>query len=146
MKTINLVLAIAGLFFLASCEKESTLALELSAADDIAVEGMEEALHEAEEHNEELIVCADSNNCTVSEIAAIDSLFHYHSDQYDFHHSSYSHNNLEDDHHHSAMSSHSHGNITAEHEEDTGGHHGHNIESHHEMVELRDEHEQYHPN
>jgi hypothetical protein len=146
MKTINLTVLIAILFLLASCQKESDLATELSETDDIAVEGMEEALHEAEEHNGELVVCADSNNCTVSEIAMIDSLFHYHSDQFDFHHASYSHNNMEDDHHHSAISSHNHGSSTAEHEEDAGGHHGHNIESHHEMVELRAEHEQYHPN
>lgn len=146
MKTINLVLAITGLFFLASCEKESNLATELSAADDIAVEGMEEAFHEAEEYNDSLIWCTDTSNaCTPTTINYYDSLFHYNSDQYDFHHANYSHNNLDDDHHHSVVSSHSHGNAM-HHEEEEGGHHGHSIESHQEMAALRDAHVQYHPN
>ena len=144
MKTINLTLLIAAIFLLASCQKKSNIPSELSAADEIATEGMEDAIHEAEEHNEELVVCADSNNCTPSEIQTADSLFHYQSDLFDFHHANYSHNNLDDDHHHSVVSSHSHGN--AEHGEEEGEEHGHVIESHHEMVELRAEHEEYHPN
>jgi hypothetical protein len=145
MRTINLVVLITTLFILVSCEKESDLIVEMSEADEIATEGMEEALHEAEEHNEELVVCADSNNCTVSEIQAIDSLFHYHSDLYDFHHGNYSHNNLDDDHHHSSTSSHHHG-VVDHGEEGEGEHHGHNIENHYEMIELREEHKEYHPN
>ena len=145
MKTINFTLLIAAIFLLASCQKESDLATELTAADEQATEGMEDALHEAEEHNEELVVCADSNNCTVSAIQEADSLFHYQSDLFDFHHANYSHNNLDDDHHHDVISSHSHGNV--DHGEEEGEEeHGHNIESHHEMVELRAEHNQYHPN
>ncbi|PCJ24787.1 MAG: hypothetical protein COA97_09005 [Flavobacteriales bacterium] len=145
MKTLNLTLIIAAVFLLASCQKESDIPAELSAADKIATEGMEEAEHEALEHNEELAVCADSNNCTPSAIQTADSLFHYQSDMFDFHHANYSHNNLDDDHHHSAVSTHSHGN--AEHaEEEEGADHGHSQESHYEMVELRAEHEQYHPN
>jgi hypothetical protein len=145
MKTTNLILLITALFLMVSCEKKSDLIIEMSEADEIATEGMEEALHEAEEHNEELEVCADSNNCTVSEIATIDSLYHYHSDQYDFHHENYSHNNLDDDHHHSEVNTHSHGN--PEHgEEEEGEHHGHNIENHYEMIELREKHKEYHPN
>jgi hypothetical protein len=145
MKTLNLTLIIAAIFLLASCQKKSDLATELTSADEIATEGMEEAEHEAEEHNEELAECADSNNCTVAAIQEADSLFHYQSDMFDFHHDSYSHNNLDDDHHHSAVSSHSHGDAVHG-EEEEGADHGHSIEGHQEMEEIRAEHEQYHPN
>ena len=144
MKYFNITLIVSLLFLLASCTKESELAKELTEADKAALEGMEEAEHEAKEFNELLMECADSNNCTVLTIANYDSLFHYNSDQYDFHHANYSHNNLDDDHHHSVINEHSHGNAMHAEEEEGAGH-GHSIESHQEMMEIRVEHEPYHP-
>jgi len=147
MKTTNLFILIATLFLLVSCEKESDLIAEMSEADEMATEGMEEALHEAEEYNDSLVWCTDTSNaCTQVTINYYDSLFHYHSDEFDFYHVSYSHNNVDDDHHHSAVSSHSHGTVDHGEEEEEGEHHGHNIENHHEMAELRDKHREYHPN
>jgi len=146
MKTINLVILVVTLFLLASCQKESDLAAELTEADEIATEGMEEAYHEALEYNDSLVWCTDTNNaCTPTIINYYDSLFHYNVEEYDFHHENYSHNNLDDDHHHSMMSSHSHGNAIHE-EEGEEEHHGHSIESHYEMMELIEEHKEYHPN
>ena len=139
MKYFNITIIVSLLFLLASCSKESELAKELSEADKAAVEGMEEAEHEAKEFNELLIECADSL-CTES--LEIDSLFHYQASQYDFHHTNYSHNNIDDDHHHSAVSSHSHGNAMNEEE---GEEHGYSIESHQEMMMIKAEHEPYHP-
>ncbi len=143
MKYFNITLIISFLFLLASCTKESELAKELTEADKIATEGMEEAEHEAKEHNEELIACLADSLCTESQ--ELDSLFHYQISQYDFHHANYSHNNLDDDHHHSVVSSHSHGNAMHE-EEEEGEDHGHSIESHQEVANIIAEHEPYHPN
>jgi hypothetical protein len=146
MKTLNLILIVAAIFLLASCQKKSDIPSELSSADEIATEGMEEAEHEAEEYNDSLVWCTDTSNaCVATTVNYYDSLFHYNSDEFDFHHENYSHNNLDDDHHHSAVSTHSHGD--AEHpEEEEGADHGHSIEGHQEMEEIRAEHEQYHPN
>lgn len=144
MKYFNITIIVSLLYLLASCTKESELAKELSEADKIASEGMEEAFHEAKEYNDSLIWCTDTNNlCTPVTIAYYDSVFHYNSDQYDFHHTNYSHNNLDDDHHHEVTSSHSHGNAMHT-EEEEGANHGHSIESHQEMMEIRVEHEPYH--
>lgn len=146
MKTINFTLLIAAIFLLASCQKESDLATELTAADEQATEGMEDAEHEAKEYNDSLAWCTDTNNaCAAITINYYDSLFHYHSDQFDFHHENYSHNNLDDDHHHSAVSSHSHGDAVHE-EEEEGADHGHSIEGHQEVEIIREEHNEYHPN
>jgi len=147
MKTTNLILFMAILFLLVSCEKKSDLIIEMSEADEIATEGMEEAEHEAEEYNDSLAWCTDTSNaCTAITINYYDSLFHYHSDQFDFHHENYSHNNLDDDHHHSAVNTHSHGNPPEHGEEEEGEDHGHSIEGHQEMATIRAEHEEYHPN
>lgn len=145
MKYFNTTLMISLLFLLASCTKESELAKELSEADKISLEGMEEAEHEAKEYNDSLMWCTDTNNlCTSITIAYYDSLFHYNVNQYDFHHTKYSHNNLEDDHHHEIANSHSHGNaMHTESEEEEE--HGHSIESHQEMMMIKTEHEPYHP-
>lgn len=132
--------------FITSCHKESDLFTELSAEDELATEGMEEAFETAKLYNDSLIWCDDPNhNCTQTFIDYCDSIFHHHDNEYDTHHNNYSHNNVDDDHHHSAVSQHHHGKIE-HHGEDDDEHHGHNQESHNEMNELREHHKPYHPN
>ena len=149
MKYLYTILIFSVATFFVSCEKESDLVLEMSEADITATEGMEEAYHEAKEYNDSLIWCADTGTtCSVATVNYYDSLFHHFDDEFEMHHANYSHNNVEDDHHHSATSMHSHGNPNVGHdeeEEEEGHNEGHSIESHYEMEELRLEHKEYHP-
>jgi len=145
MKTIVSIIAIVAMVGILSCQKESDLIAELSPADELASEGMEEAYEAAKLYNDSLVWCDDTNHqCTAMFIDYCDSLFHAHDSSYNDHHANYSHNNVDDDHHHNANSQHHHGQV--EHGEDEEEHHGHNQESHQAMIMLRDFHGLYHPN
>tara|TARA_B100000508_G_C11456100_1_gene276813 strand:- start:1662 stop:2072 length:411 start_codon:yes stop_codon:yes gene_type:complete len=133
-----------GVLILISCQKESNLNRELSEADKVALEGMEEGYETAKLYNDSLVWCNNiSNNCSKNFKAYCDSIYHEFDDSYEMHHDNYSHNNLEDDHHHSAISEHKHGNDEHGDGEDDDQH-GHNIESHYKMEDLRKMHKTYH--
>lgn len=66
MKYFNITLVISILLFIVSCQKESDLALEMSEADEIAIDGMEESYENEKLYNDSLIWCNDTvNNCTL---------------------------------------------------------------------------------
>ncbi len=145
MKTINWIFTITMAVALIGCDKASNLAEVLSAADVEALEEMEHAYEGAKAYQDTLVWCVDtSQTCTDSTIAHYEDELHGHLDEWDEFHAIYSHNNLEDDHHHGSMVQHTHG-VVEEHEEEAEEEdHGHNLESHYQLNEFISEHEPYH--
>lgn len=147
MRTFNSILLIlAAIVVLSSCNKESDLADALSAEDEVATEGMEAAYGEAKLYNDSLIWCVDTNlACTNDFTAYCDSIFHASDSLYMMHHEDYSHNNMSDDHHHSNVNGHEHGMVEDHEEDPDGDHYEHSIETLEQMQQLRADHTAYHP-
>jgi hypothetical protein len=146
MKTVYSIFVFISIFAMVSCDKESDLNQELSAADKVAAEGMEEAYESTRVYNDSLVWCDNSGStCSLEFVNYCDSLYHNFDEEYNYHHNNYSHNNVGDDHHHSAMSMHNHGSNNQHGEGGEEGGHGHSIHGHNEMTELHALHQGYHP-
>lgn len=160
----------AALFI--GCQEDSTLFDIMPHEDEEALDGMHDAYEMAFFYDDSLAHCLDGMHCTTGMIEELDFMFHFYDDLYTDYHNAYSHNNVGDDHHHSAGSPHHHGHhhsgppeVGHHEEEEHGGEHGgehheeeheeeehedhgsfmHNLETHLMMLELREQHEQHHP-
>ena len=116
-----------------ACQKENDD--QLSATDQAAFDGMEDAYKNALAYNDSLINTNDSLM-----MVHYDSLFHHHEGLWEQHHEGYSHSNSHDDHHHDSDGMHDDGMM--------GGHNnndGHHIFHHENLDDLVEMHNQYHP-
>ena len=89
----------------------------------------------------------ESLSCDSASMAHYDDMFHQFDDMFNLHHENFSHNNVDDDHHHPDGQTVWHGNMMG-HEENPDGEHNeyeHNNESFEMMMHLRELHDEIHP-
>lgn len=150
MKSIYLIFPVA-IFLLFACNEENNLFEVTPESDLIALEGMEEAYERASIYNDSLLICFnESMDCDLATQMHYDELFHQFEGQFDAHHANYSHNNLEDDHHHEGGQNIRHGSMMNDHgiggDENEDGHgYEHDVETLEMMMDLRELHEKIHP-
>lgn len=131
--SILIIIAVAG------CTKDDYD--KLSAADQEAFEGMEQASNKAQLYNDSLVYCDETSApCSQAYIEHYDSMLHYYVNQWNYYHNNYNHDNGHCDHYHDGSGMHHHGHHN-NHNNDEG-----HYEYHHEMMdELINDHEPHHP-
>ena len=144
MKSKYLIL-VFGTLLLFACNMEDDTHVELTEADLIALDGMEEAFESAVLYNDSLHFCStEPLSCDSTTMLHYDALFHQFDEMFIHHHDNYSHNNNDDDHHHEAGNMIHHGGMT-HHDDDEHDEYEHNDETYDMMRELREMHEGIHP-
>lgn len=148
MKLKYLIFLFTLSIFLACHHDEIDLFEITPEGDLIALEGMEEAYERALLFNDSLITCSnESMDCDLATITHYDELFHQFEEMFNTHHSNYSHNNIEDDHHHELNRNIRHGSMMNHDEDEDEDEHGyeHNMETFERMMDLIALHEEIHP-
>jgi len=132
------------IFLIFACTKNDNLLDDLSESDLIALELMDEAYNGALLYNDSLRFCYMAPiSCDSVTIYHHDKIFHQFDQMFEIHHSNYSHNNVGDDHHHEGEDNIRHGWMM--HNDDGHGYE-HNLETWESMMEMREIHEEVHPN
>ncbi len=144
-----------SLSFLFACNKDNDLFEIMQESDLAALEGMDEAYDNALVYNDSLQLCFDDPiSCDSVTVAHFDGYFHQFDDMFNLHHENYSHNYIDDDHHHEGGHNVRHGSMGEHQEEDEHGEeeegeeeheYEHNLETLEMMMELREMHEAIHP-
>ena len=124
----------------------------LSESDEIALEGMGESYEAALRHNDSLALCTiEPLSCDSTTMIHYDEKFHHFDDMFNSHHGNFSHNNVDDDHHHPNGMTVWHGDMMGHdviHDDEHGDEHDeytHNNESFEKMMHLRELHDEIHP-
>ena len=148
MKSKYLILVFGVLFFFA-CNQDEDHFDEMPQSDNVALEGMGEAFEAATHYNDSLTICLDDfANCDSTTMWHYDNMFHQFDEMFNQHHNDYSHNNVDDDHHHDTGQTVWHGNMMGHggdsHNDEPHGYE-HNNESFEEMMHLRELHDDIHP-
>ena len=163
MKTLIIYITVMCSIFLA-CTEEDNLFFTYNELDTISLDGMGEAFEHASLYNDSLIMCVDGNlNCDMIMLSRLDEMFHFYENEFEFHHSNYSHNNVSDDHHHENGQRVRHGwMMTDQHDDESDGHnnsgggpephddeeehsYNHDLHSWDEMMDLIEHHNEVHP-
>lgn len=147
MKSTYLLIAF-GILLIFACNMEDDH-FEITPESDLAaLEGMDQAYDRALAYNDSLIVCdSEPNSCDSTSMRHYDEMFHQFDEMFNEHHGNYSHNNVDDDHHHQEGRNVRHGDMM-NHDDDHGDEsheYEHNMETFEEMIHLREIHEDVHP-
>ena len=144
-KYIILVLSVLLIF---SCTDKEDHVDVLSESDEVALEGMGESYEAAFRYNDSLAMCINEPlSCDSATMTHYDEIFHQFDEMFKFHHENFSHNNIDDDHHHPNGQTVWHGNMMGHEENPDEEHHEyeHNNESFERMMHLRELHDEIHP-
>lgn len=149
MKSKYLILVFSVLAVFSCMIDEDHLGI-LSETDLVALEGMSENYEWALQYNDSLMMCTNEVfNCDSITMFHYDDMFHQFDDMFSIHHDQFSHDNVDDDHHHSNGQTVWHGNMMGHDDnhavDDDHGEYAHNNESLEEMMHLRELHEDIHP-
>ena len=159
---VTILVSVFSIFLLFACNKEDDLFTVLPESDLVALQGMEDAYDNALMYNDSMLLCTDQPTCNDAMMMHYDEMFHQFDEMFDMHHGNYSHDNMDDDHHHEGgqnvwhgdmMNGHdnhgqdNHGQGNNGHDDNDGDGHGyeHNMETFQMMMDLREMHKQVHP-
>lgn len=147
MKLKYLIL-VFGILFIFSCMDDEDHLDVMSESDLVALEEMGESYEAALRYNDSLTICTNEpSSCDSTTMFHYDDMFHQFDDMFNFHHENFSHNNVDDDHHHPDGQTVWHGNMMGHDDNSNDGHgeYEHNNESFEEMMHLRELHDEIHP-